>query len=161
MGFRRRSSLRAEGCSLVLDVGGGTGTLSRLLTRRKIRTVVADLSSHVSRAPGFAVRADVAGLPFHDGTFDGAAALRTLHHVPEPIEALTEVSRVFAPAVVKLRRGGCGNPAGKGVRGGIGPVVGRPARDASRSRRGRVVPRAAGAFPNRPPGGSPARWKFR
>lgn len=88
---------RLAGCSLVLDVGGGTGALSRLLTRRKTPTVVADLSSHVSRAPGFAVRADVAGLPFRDGTFDGAAALWMLHHVPEPIEALTEVSRVLTP----------------------------------------------------------------
>ncbi|WP_181771348.1 class I SAM-dependent methyltransferase [Amycolatopsis pittospori] len=88
---------RLEGCSLVLDVGGGTGALSRLLMRRNVPTVVADLSSHVSHAPGFAVQADVAGLPFRDGIFDGAAALWMLHHVPDPIEALTEVSRVLAP----------------------------------------------------------------
>ncbi|AIG77270.1 MULTISPECIES: class I SAM-dependent methyltransferase [Amycolatopsis] len=86
-----------EGCSLVLDVGGGTGALSRLLVRRNVPTVVADLASHVSHAPGYSVQADVTGLPFREATFDGAAALWMLHHVPDPVEALTEVRRVLSP----------------------------------------------------------------
>ncbi|KZB88522.1 methyltransferase domain-containing protein [Amycolatopsis regifaucium] len=35
---------------------------------------------------------------FRDNTFDGAAALWMLHHVADPIQALTEVRRVLAPA---------------------------------------------------------------
>jgi SAM-dependent methyltransferase len=89
--------LAAAGCRTVLDIGGGTGTLARLLTGHGIRTVVADRASHITRAPRPAIRADAVRLPFPAGTFDGAAALFMLYHLPSPALALQEARRVMRP----------------------------------------------------------------
>ena len=89
--------LAAEGCTRVLDVGGGPGVLAELLLARGVPTVVLDLAAHVAGAPGPAVRADATKLPFRPGSFDGAAALWMLYHLAEPLTALTEVHRVLRP----------------------------------------------------------------
>ncbi|MFD0488938.1 class I SAM-dependent methyltransferase [Saccharopolyspora spinosporotrichia] len=51
----------------------------------------------MSRAPCPAVRADALYLPFADGTFDCAAALWMLYHLPDPLPALREARRVLRP----------------------------------------------------------------
>jgi SAM-dependent methyltransferase len=84
-----------EGCRTVLDIGGGNGTLARLLT--DMRVVVVDRAEHVSAAPRPAVRADAGCLPFRDEAFDGAAALWMLYHVPDPVLVLREARRVLRP----------------------------------------------------------------
>ena len=89
--------LAAEGCTRVLDVGGGPGALAKLLLNRGVPTVVLDLAGHVAGAPGPAVQADARRMPFQDGSFDGAAALWMLYHLADPAEALTEVHRVLQP----------------------------------------------------------------
>jgi SAM-dependent methyltransferase len=89
--------LAAAGCRTVLDIGGGTGTLARLLTGHGIRTVVADHASHITRAPRPAIRTDAVRLPFPAGTFDGAAALFMLYHLANPVLALQEARRVLRP----------------------------------------------------------------
>jgi SAM-dependent methyltransferase len=43
------------------------------------------------------VAADVYHLPFVDRRFDAATMIRTLHHMAEPQQALTQVHRVLAP----------------------------------------------------------------
>ncbi|SES18026.1 Methyltransferase domain-containing protein [Lentzea xinjiangensis] len=92
--------IAARGCSLALDVGGGTGVLARLLLDRSVPAVVVDRAHHVARAPGPAVRADALSLPFRANAFDAAAALWVLHHVTDPAAALTEISRVLRPGGV-------------------------------------------------------------
>ncbi|HEX7305427.1 class I SAM-dependent methyltransferase, partial [Lentzea sp.] len=89
--------IAAQGCSLALDVGGGTGVLARLLLDLNVSTVVVDRARHVARAPGPAVRADALSLPFRAEVFDAAAALWMLHHVTDPVAALAEMSRVLRP----------------------------------------------------------------
>jgi SAM-dependent methyltransferase len=89
--------LAAAGCRTVIDIGGGTGTLARLLAGHGIRTVVTDRASHITRAPRPAIRADAARLPFPAGTFDGAAALFMLYHLADPGLALQEARRVLRP----------------------------------------------------------------
>lgn len=43
------------------------------------------------------VAGDVYRLPFVSGLFDGATMIRTLHHMAEPVSALSQVRRVMAP----------------------------------------------------------------
>ncbi len=43
------------------------------------------------------VAADIYKLPFIDGRFDGATMIRTLHHMSEPVLALSQVRRVMVP----------------------------------------------------------------
>ncbi|WP_052745842.1 class I SAM-dependent methyltransferase [Allosalinactinospora lopnorensis] len=87
----------AEARHLVVDIGGGNGTLARLLGGRGIRTVVVDRAGHIAQAPRPAVRADALQLPFPDNTFDGAAALWMLYHLADPVPALREAHRYCAP----------------------------------------------------------------
>jgi ubiquinone/menaquinone biosynthesis C-methylase UbiE len=43
------------------------------------------------------IAADVYKLPFVDGVFDGATMIRTLHHMADPVLALSQVRRVMIP----------------------------------------------------------------
>jgi len=81
----------------VLDLGGGTGHLSRLLTVRSVTTVVVDNAPHLAQAPGLRVLADACRLPFPAATFTAAAALWMLYHLDEPTAALRELHRVLQP----------------------------------------------------------------
>ena len=95
----------------ILDVGTGPGLLAlRIAAACPQCTVDAvDLSpemiqraQHTAAATGradavtFAV-ADVARLPFPDGTFDVVLAILSLHHWPDPRAGLRELNRVLRP----------------------------------------------------------------
>lgn len=93
----------------VLDVGCGTGVLTRVLARRPgVAAVVgvdpAPLLLERARAlagdaPNLAFEeADARSLPFGDGSFDVVVFDSTLSHVPGPERALAEAFRVLAPA---------------------------------------------------------------
>lgn len=92
----------------VIDIGCGTGAVSRELARRltaghvvgidpspvflaKARTLAADLTN-VSFLEG-----DGRNLPHEDGSFDAAFFHTTLSHVPWPESALKEAFRVLRP----------------------------------------------------------------
>jgi SAM-dependent methyltransferase len=87
--------LAALNAGRVLDLGGGDGTLARLLVRHDVPTVVLDRAGYVRHAPLPAVQADAAQLPFLDGCFGAVAALWMLYYVPEPFIVLAEVARVL------------------------------------------------------------------
>jgi len=94
----------------LLDVGCGTGSLARAMAARwpQRHIVGVDVAppyvafarsrSHAGNL-AFEV-ANVAQLPFADGTFAGAAAQLVLNFVPDPIAALAEMKRVTAPGSV-------------------------------------------------------------
>ena len=86
---------RSSGAGRVLDLGGGNGTLARLLTRHHLPTVVVDRAAYVRDAPRPAVQADAARLPFADGCFGAVAALWMLYYVPQPQVVLAESGRVL------------------------------------------------------------------
>jgi SAM-dependent methyltransferase len=87
--------LAAHGPGLVLDLGGGNGTLARLLVRRHVPTVVVDRAAYLRDAPRPTVQADATRLPFVDGCFGAVAALWMLYYVPQPQVVLAESARVL------------------------------------------------------------------
>ncbi len=88
----------------LLDVGTGTGSLAHAMAARwpSRKVLGVDLSeSYVAYARGQAIGSrpefeigDAAGLPFHDGTFAGAAAQLVLNFVPNANAAVSEIRRV-------------------------------------------------------------------
>jgi len=95
------------GCKdLVLDVGCGTGLLTKYIASRVNHFVGIDLAGKVLKAAEersrrlrikqnvSLMRADVDNLPFKDGVFDKIFALTLLQNVPEPCETLQEMVRV-------------------------------------------------------------------
>jgi len=86
---------------LVLDLGAGPGTMSKVVARLGGEPVLLDASRVMLKASGFrnAVIAVFEHLPFREGVFDGAVsgfAVRDAHDLPV---ALSQLSRV-------LKRGG-------------------------------------------------------
>src|SRR5262245_57939407 len=90
-----------------LDIGCGTGAISRALVERlKLEVTGVDPSPvFVTRArelgkplPGLAfVEGDGRSLKFHDATFDLVVFHTTLCHIPNPELALREAFRVLRP----------------------------------------------------------------
>lgn len=94
-------SFAARRRGLVLDLGAGPGTMSRLVVSAGGEPVLLDASRIMLKASGF--RNTVSGVfecfPFRDGVFDGAVAGFALRDAHDLITALSEISRV-------LKRGG-------------------------------------------------------
>ena len=93
-----------------LDVGCGNGAAALLVARTsRLEVTGVDVDPEQIRAAreasqesegGPAVRfevADATRLPFEDETFDIVASFKTMHHVPEWKQALTEMARVLKP----------------------------------------------------------------
>jgi ubiquinone/menaquinone biosynthesis C-methylase UbiE len=82
----------------VLDIGAGTGAVTRALTARGARTTAVDIAPDMvehMRADGInAVVGDICALPFPNATFDGAVAAFSVSHVADPVAALSEARRV-------------------------------------------------------------------
>ena len=88
----------AAGARTVLDVGGGSGRLARLLPELGLRCLVIDLSpTMLELAPRPSARADGAKLPVADSSVDAVAALYTLYHYAHPLVPIREARRVLRP----------------------------------------------------------------
>lgn len=84
----------------VLNVGAGAGSYEPAdRTVVAIEPSPAMIRQRPAHAPPVA-RAVAGALPFADGTFDGALALLTVHHWPEPATGLAEMRRVTTGPVV-------------------------------------------------------------
>ncbi len=84
----------------VVNVGAGAGSYEP--TDRVVVAVEPSQAMVDQRPPGaaLAVRADAASLPFPDRCFDGALALLTVHHWPDPLAGLAELRRVTVGPIV-------------------------------------------------------------
>ncbi|MGH2998108.1 MAG: class I SAM-dependent methyltransferase [Gaiellaceae bacterium] len=99
-----RAFLLPHGDESAIDVGTGAGALAFALAPLVQDVVGVDrvpelLERARERAPANVtfVEADAEQLPFDDFSFDLAATLRTLHHVPRPEVVLAELVRVTRP----------------------------------------------------------------
>jgi len=90
----------------VLDVGCGTGELTRVLAEESgARVVGADVDpSLLSVAGEFApvVRADASRLPFGEDVFDLVVCQALLINLPDPIDAVREFTRVSSDLVAAI-----------------------------------------------------------
>lgn len=86
---------------LLLDAGGGTGRVSRLLASWVGGVVVCDASRQMlarTRPAGLeAVQGHAERLPFADNAFARVLVVDALHHFRRQREALGELVRVLAP----------------------------------------------------------------
>jgi SAM-dependent methyltransferase len=85
-----------------LDLACGTGRLSAALDRPGFRVVGLDVSPEMlrvarGRGPAPMVQGDGFRLPFRDGAFDAAVALRLLFHFADVGMLLGEMARVVRP----------------------------------------------------------------
>ncbi|MDV3244477.1 MAG: methyltransferase domain-containing protein [Nitrososphaerales archaeon] len=87
--------------ALVLDLGAGPGTMSRLVAGRGGEPVLVDASRMMLEASSFEnrVQAVFEHLPFRDGAFDGAVSGFALRDAQDLLRAVAQVA-------VVLRRGG-------------------------------------------------------
>lgn len=86
------------------DLGCGTGQVSELLAPHVHKVIAVDGSTDMVQAARRRLkgathvdvrRGDMEALPIDDGQLDAAILALVLHHVPEPVRALTEVHRVL------------------------------------------------------------------
>lgn len=89
----------------VLDAGCGTGVLARELAARGVAVTGVDVSGAMlglarEKLQGKGVRlvhADIAALPFPDGSYDAVVCFTVLEFLPHPKETLQEMWRVLKP----------------------------------------------------------------
>lgn len=82
----------------ILDLGAGTGAVSRALLERGALPLAVDSASdmvaHCEEHGLPAVRGNLLALPLENATFDGAVAAFSVSHVTDPVRALREARRV-------------------------------------------------------------------
>ncbi|MCP4632123.1 MAG: class I SAM-dependent methyltransferase [candidate division Zixibacteria bacterium] len=86
--------------SLILDLGSGSGSLTKLLSEKRFHVIPADLSidnlKAISSPNCYPVYADGYQLPFQDNCFDAVILSSVLEHCKEPIDMLKESKRVLS-----------------------------------------------------------------
>lgn len=85
----------------VLDVGAGTGAVSRAVAAAGGLAMALDAAEGMARrslASGVpSVCGDAVALPFREASFDSAVAAFSLTHLLDPVVGLRELTRVVAP----------------------------------------------------------------
>ncbi len=100
-------SLRAPRGARVLDLGGGAGWVSELLTKLGYAPVTLDIAPSLIRVgrdrftrehlPFRPVAGDMTRLPVRDGAMDAVVVIDALHHAPDVAAVFREAYRVLAP----------------------------------------------------------------
>ncbi len=101
-----RKLLKGKKFKKAVDVGGGYGRLSVVLRDYADEVTLAEPSQQqLDIAKDFlkgkpkviAKKAQAENLPFKDGELDLAMVIRVIHHLPNPVPAFEEISRVLKP----------------------------------------------------------------
>lgn len=95
-----RCPVALAGCR-VLDVGAGTGAVSRAVVAAGATAVAVDVAvgmlAHDAGRRAPAAAGDARALPFADASFDAAVAAFSVNHLTEPAAGLREMARVTRP----------------------------------------------------------------
>ena len=85
-----------------LDIGAGNGFFTHYLSDRFARVAALDFSrTMLSTNPArLKCQGDATRLPFRDASFDVVLCSNLLHHVPAPINAVSEMARIARLSVV-------------------------------------------------------------
>jgi SAM-dependent methyltransferase len=88
-----------------LEVGCGTGEVSRAIVGRVVHLTVSDISERLCRGVATALgcrwrREDACRLSFPDASFDLVVSSECIEHTPDPLVALAEMARVLEPGGV-------------------------------------------------------------
>jgi ubiquinone/menaquinone biosynthesis C-methylase UbiE len=97
---RIQSWIGWQGHGRVLDIGGGSGMVSRLLTAApETECVCIDISLQMlTHSTVAAVQGDALHLPFCDACFDLVVAAAFFHHLPgQEARLLSEIARILKP----------------------------------------------------------------
>jgi ubiquinone/menaquinone biosynthesis C-methylase UbiE len=97
--------LLPKGGRLLLEVGAGAGRntprytgFDRLILLDYSRSQLRQARDKLGDSDRYLfVAADVYNIPFVSGLFDSATMIRTLHHLSDPLAALSEIRRVLQP----------------------------------------------------------------
>ena len=96
-----------EGCRRILDVGVGTGRLSKPLQDVGFEVVGVDVSKKFlgkayERGTEDLILGDACSLPFQDSTFDASISVGTLHLIADWRSALREIARVTMESLFSI-----------------------------------------------------------
>jgi SAM-dependent methyltransferase len=96
-----------DGARRLLDVGCGTGALTKTIRARHgdatvvgldpAREFLAHLSAEIADSRSWFCRGDAQDLPFADARFDAAFGLLILQQMPDPLRVVREMGRVTLP----------------------------------------------------------------
>lgn len=98
--------LRGRKFEFAVDVGGGYGRLSKLLTKYANKVLLAEPSQqqldiskiYLKDSPAVsAKKLQAAQLKLKDGEADLVMVVRVLHHIPDPAAEFKEIARVLRP----------------------------------------------------------------
>lgn len=108
------AELRKSGTNRVLEVGVGTGRISRPLMAAGIRVAGIDISTKMmgqliaqlgpDHTPPDLLVGDATRLPFRDDAFRAAIVVHVFHLVSSAADAIAEIRRVLAPGGVLLHQ---------------------------------------------------------
>ncbi|MBO0884603.1 MAG: class I SAM-dependent methyltransferase [Mycobacterium sp.] len=101
VGFTRR--LRAQRTQRFLELGGGSGPISRLLAADGIDCVLLDLN--VTDWTGHhrpAVIGDLRSIPIRPDSFDAVAAVNCLYFLADPVAAIRQAYEILRPGGIFL-----------------------------------------------------------
>ncbi len=91
----------------VLDLGCGTGHCIPILVKQDVQVLALDISTEMLRKARDAtchlrnevhlIVSDAEKLPLKGSSVDACISFGTLHHLPNPVECIKEISRVLRP----------------------------------------------------------------
>lgn len=98
------SPLDLERCERVLDVGAGTGALTRVLREETAGEVVALDADRglLASVAGSRTQGDATRLPFGDDSFDAVVCQALLVNLPDPVATVREFARVSRGRVAAI-----------------------------------------------------------
>ena len=108
-------TLKLRGCHSILEIGVGTGRVSKPLSKASFDMFGVDLSARMigkAKEKGLdnLVISDASALPFIDDAFDAAILVHVIHLLPNPAIAFAEIARTVRRNIVAVVRRPPGAP---------------------------------------------------